>query len=855
VVKATFDLVPGKAVLSSAQEAINALDSYWNDDDTRSVSAPSDLAPFKPRADVILVGEAFTPSGNPVRSVVARLMVGSIEKAVEIHSDRFYNSDGELGEGDPFTRMSLRYERAAGGMHTTNPVGIDHEGERDRFGRRAIPNMVKPGTVPDPKTAIEPIGLGPIAAKWSTRRVLLGRHAHDWSDTDWTSSPLPTDIDGAYFQSAPIDQRLDELHDNERIVLENLHPDDARIVCHLPGLHPVAYVESESGVRELSLRADTLWIDTSRTIVTVTWRSRVDLTRPDEQGTVYVTMAETGERVSWSDVQKLAHVASISDDQTSDGVSPDASKQELPFASSIDDEHTAVGIPIATGKRDVPAWMAKDRPGGQRQAARSVQRLHRDDQSPAWLRDRAADSRAADSRAADSRAADSRAADSRAADSKDEGTPEKTSAIPTMDALGSTVGYGSMSPWAGKSGSGPTQASSTRARKPPPAPPPPPPPPGASTPPPAAPAPTKPPPPAAPAPSPPTAAPPPAAPPPAAPPPAAPPPAAPPPAAAPPSGGPLAEPRPMGAAVNIRPPNPVEALQARGRPDQSNEQLPKQPIHDRMARQAAAEIIEVLWYDSECMDKVRSQPGWAGLFDEAEEEDEDEPFDFDEEPPPEEDPAVRDRRHIVAVMTRAHITTAASLPHAMGESVDATGNFEPPLVVMSGRLHFPFDALKRLQATLASVAPMIAGNKELGDTVEAVNELMATPWLEHGSDDVANKLTDRIRDAWKRGDRVMDASYLEEHTERSLLEQRCYSTRPVFGDDYIRALLAPSAAKTRIPCYLPVVLQKELPMFKSIPTRLLAEAHVAQDQYESNEYALKVVALGRSVQLHRPASF
>lgn len=294
-------------------------------------------------------------------------------------------------------------------------------------------------------------------------------------------------------------------------------------------------------------------------------------------------------------------------------------------------------------------------------------------------------------------------------------------------------------------------------------------------------------------------------------------------------------------------------MQARDRAEQSYDDAPAAPAHDRIARQTSAEIIEVLWYETESMDKVRGQRGWGEHFQESDEkEDEDnEPFDFDDEPPPEEDPATRDRRHIVAVMTRAHITTAASLPHAMGESVDATGNFEPPMVVMSGRLHFPFDALKTLKATLAAVTPLIAGNKDLGDTVAAVEELMATPWLEEGSGDVAIKLTDRIREAFKRGDRLMDPSYLDDHTERILLEQRCYSIRPVFGDDYIRAMLAPSSAKTRIPCYIPISLQKELPMFKSLPARVLAEAHVAQDQFEASEYALRVVALGRVVQLHR----
>lgn len=793
VAKATFELTSGKAPLAQVQDYPNEYDNHWNDDDACSVYSPCDLAPFKPRADVMLVGDAYAPGGNPTRTLVTRLMVGTLEKAIEVTSDRFFDSRDELGEGEPFTRMALRYERAAGGMHTTNPVGIDLEGERDRYGRLVIPNLVKPGTIPDRHGVIEPVGFGPIAATWSTRRVLLGRHAHDWSDSRWFDVPMPTDIDGAYFQSAPLDQRLDELRENDRITLENLHPDHPRLVCHLPGFKPVGFVDAGGAVRELSMRADTLWIDTTRNVFTVTWRGRVDLGHPSEPGCVYVTLAEPGEKVTWAEVKQLATVASISDDQTSDGI-PGTSKPELPFAASISDEQTAIGIPIALRSPKVPPWLNEQQLTTQRQPARSMQQiLHKDDQSPAWLRDA-----------------------TRAADG----------AQPGPDPLNSTVGYGMVSPWAGSNG--PIQPGA-RKQPPPPAPPPPP---GASAPPlETSRAPAAPPPPAPPAPAPAV------------------------PVAGPPLHPMIAEPHAVGAPINVRPPNPVEALQQRARADQSYDDVSPLPIHDRLARQPVAEIIEVLWYDAERMDKVRAKAEWRELFDfsDEREEDDDAPFEFDEEPPAEEDPVVRNRRHIVAVMTRGHITTGASLPHAMGEAVDATGNFEPPLVIMTGRLHFPFDDLKTLRATLAAVTPLIAGNKELGDTVAAVNELMQTPWLEEGSGDVARKLTDRVRDAFKRGDRLMDPNYLDDHTERILLEQRCYSMRSVFGADYIRALLAPSSQKTRIPVYIPASLQKDLPMFKSIPARILAEAHMSQDQYEAHDCALKVTALGRVVQLTRGA--
>src|SRR5512144_1119834 len=81
VCKATFALEPGECRLVEVQEEPIEDDGYW-DDEARSLYAPSDLVPFKTRADVLLVGHAFAPGGRPVRALVARLQVGEVDKAV-----------------------------------------------------------------------------------------------------------------------------------------------------------------------------------------------------------------------------------------------------------------------------------------------------------------------------------------------------------------------------------------------------------------------------------------------------------------------------------------------------------------------------------------------------------------------------------------------------------------------------------------------------------------------------------------------------------------------------------------------------------------------------------------------------
>src|SRR5690348_8108029 len=84
VCKATFDLLPGASKLAEEQEPINPSDAYLEDDVGRSMLAPSDLVPFKARAEVILIGYAFAPRGEAVRRLVVRMSAGEVDKSIEV---------------------------------------------------------------------------------------------------------------------------------------------------------------------------------------------------------------------------------------------------------------------------------------------------------------------------------------------------------------------------------------------------------------------------------------------------------------------------------------------------------------------------------------------------------------------------------------------------------------------------------------------------------------------------------------------------------------------------------------------------------------------------------------------------
>lgn len=312
VAKLTYALVPGEAELAEDQEEINEHDHHWNDDETRSLYVASDLCPRKARPDVTLVGNAFAPGGEPLRSLVARMVIGSIDKQIEIFGERTIGRDGVLREPSRFARMPLRYERAAGGPGTSNPVGVrvGRSAQADHTGNVTLPNLQPAGTS-GRVDAIEPVGFGPMPAWFPARRERAGRYATSLGGRV-TEEPLPDDLDYACFNVAPADQQPQVIQENERIVLQHLHREHARLSTALPGSRARAFVEPASGApRELAMRCDSLWIDTDRAICTLTWRGEIALSSRDERGRVLVGLEARQSRLTYDAVADMIGARSV----------------------------------------------------------------------------------------------------------------------------------------------------------------------------------------------------------------------------------------------------------------------------------------------------------------------------------------------------------------------------------------------------------------------------------------------------------------------------------------------------------------------------------------------------------------
>ncbi len=275
------------------------------------------------------------------------------------------------------------------------------------------------------------------------------------------------------------------------------------------------------------------------------------------------------------------------------------------------------------------------------------------------------------------------------------------------------------------------------------------------------------------------------------------------------------------------------------KPRPNEPSLPATPAPEARPKPPAREVIKLLWFDPQSVPRIRKHREWRVILAELELKLLDEGDDEEEEKDGNA-PSPKDRRDVFEVLAKGRATGAEGVKLALEEAVGDDGKFEPPLVLLSGELEFPFDGLETLKATAAAMAPFATSDKKLKEQLDAVEELLKTPWLQ-GSGQVAEGMVGKLEEAFAGGKRSVPPDYVEKHTERMLLEQRCYQRRTVFGKKWIRSVLKGGG----MPVYIPEALKDELPMFKRVRVKLLGEVDMQEDQYESAACAVKVVGLGR----------
>lgn len=843
VVKATFALRAGECALSEDQEIPNGEDSHWNDDAARSVYAPSDLAPFKRSPEFMLVGFAFSGSREPARSIVARLAIDDVEKALEVHCDRVLSRDGKVRSGAPFARVPVRYERASAGVHGENPVGLRME---STDGGIPIPNILPVGfLVSGPRDVPPPVGFGPLAEEWPERRRRLGAQPSTWLEARRRGHARPEDVDPAFFQSAPPDQWVSRLREDASIRLTHLHPDGPRFATRLPGIRARAFVDSTEELREIPLTCDTLWIDTDRLIATLTWRGA---TPALADASVFVAMDTARRPLSSADIDRMAREVR----QTS-GAAPRSMRP--PQASSPMIATAGEALPVPSPRASSPDLFSPPLPPPEswRGAGREVRQA---DAEGTRVLDGSLDiavvaptprSRAPSLH--DIRqelgATSGGVEGARALGAGNETFPDPRPRVPVLaeetvgaatadafpdDDVGLSTGVMRSKAEVAR---GPAWLKSTTEKSPRaprfPADP-------AHRPPlrsevPAAPV-------AVPVPTP-----------------------APQPAYMPrPTSG-VSHP-PSAAPVALRPAPPRPAVPPLSATSALQHQASAARAGVLGASNAAAEaradggvvapaaapftgdIIELLWFDDTSLPRVRRKQEWRALLDKVEED----PLDPDlDDPGGVDDPAeIEDRRDVFEIITRAEAAPEGEITRSLSaNAVRSGGRFAPQMLLLSGELRFEFDEYETLRAVVSAAAPFAPQDADLRAAVEAATAFTSTPGL-LAAPEVSAEMTRRVREAFARAQRPVPATYIEDQSERVLLEARAYQKRSVFGAPHLRSLFFVPGSTTGVPAYIPDEIGESLPLFRRLRVRLIAEAHFQADQYESHAAALRVVALARA---------
>ena len=233
VVKGTFQTnARGELRLAVEQRPLVTADEHHGDPATTSVRYECDFAPEKPLTDVIVVGNAIAPGGEPVQKLSVVLEVRGRRKELVVHGHRrWVNVIGALSPSDPvaFTEMPLTFDRAWGGqddsrgatkveVEARNLVGVGFHPHRSSrlVAGQPVPNIEAPDDhVTSPRGRHAPAGFGCVGRAWMPRVSFAGTYDETWRQE--RAPFLPRDFDSRYFQCAPADQQFPHFEGGETI--------------------------------------------------------------------------------------------------------------------------------------------------------------------------------------------------------------------------------------------------------------------------------------------------------------------------------------------------------------------------------------------------------------------------------------------------------------------------------------------------------------------------------------------------------------------------------------------------------------------------------------------------------------
>lgn len=306
VVKATFDLTQTPMRLHDEQAPIEFADQYYEQPGTSSIKMAGDLAATKPGIDIVLSGSAYSTKQDR-HQVDVRLKAGPMDKVVRVFGDRRWKkSFGTYlaTSPEPFDRLPLQWERSFGGTDASNPdapvselrnpIGVGFRGKDSQLplADTLLPNLENPQKlIGGYWDKVPPAGFGFVSPHWEPRLRYAGTYDEVWQSN--RAPLLPDDFDPRFYQSAPVDQIIDdELVPGTPVDVENASP-TGRMVLSIPHTRFEVIVKASNERSVLPMKLDTLVINGDDEQAWATWRGSMSV-----HGKIYalewIKIAETG---------------------------------------------------------------------------------------------------------------------------------------------------------------------------------------------------------------------------------------------------------------------------------------------------------------------------------------------------------------------------------------------------------------------------------------------------------------------------------------------------------------------------------------------------------------------------------
>ncbi|MDE8602987.1 DUF2169 domain-containing protein [Marinomonas sp. RSW2] len=271
-------------------------DSTLGDPASSPTLYENDLAPIKPKCDVVMHACAYSPNDEAVAERMVNLAVADqINKSIRVFGPRAWKRTvlgAEPDTAQPYLKQEIRYDLAFGGVDMTdydskgkmhecesNPIGIGYAPKtplQDIVGTSAPQLEAVDQSIKSPdKKHYRPMAFGPIARRSQPRLSFGGTYDQNWLDN--VSPFLPDDFDEQYYQFAPQDQQMNYLQGGEKVTLVGVTPDQFR-QFQLPTTQLYMAVIKSGGQEEiLDCHADTLFLEPELGRFSITWRAYVPI--------------------------------------------------------------------------------------------------------------------------------------------------------------------------------------------------------------------------------------------------------------------------------------------------------------------------------------------------------------------------------------------------------------------------------------------------------------------------------------------------------------------------------------------------------------------------------------------------